>query len=59
MTKAEIIRKGIDLGVDYRLTRSCYDPSPDGRACGCCDSCVLRKKGFREANMADPAIYMD
>jgi 7-cyano-7-deazaguanine synthase len=59
LTKAEIIRKGIALGVDYRLTRSCYDPSPDGRACGCCDSCVLRKKGFREANMADPAIYMD
>lgn len=59
LTKAEIIRKGIALGVDYRLTRSCYDPSPDGKACGYCDSCVLRKKGFREANMADPAIYMD
>ena len=56
LTKAEIIRKGIALGVDYRLTRSCYDPSPDGKACGYCDSCVLRKKGFREANMADPAI---
>jgi len=59
MTKAEIIRKGIALGIDYGLTRSCYDPSPDGRACGYCDSCILRKKGFREANVADPAIYMD
>ena len=57
MTKSEIIRKGFDLGVDYRLTHSCYDPLPEGKACGQCDSCVLRKKGFREAGMIDPAEY--
>jgi len=59
MTKAEIIRKGVDVGVDYRLTHSCYDPSPDGRACGQCDSCLLRKKGFREAGIPDPTVYLD
>lgn len=59
MTKAEIIQKGIELGVDYSITHSCYDPSPDGRACGECDSCLLRKKGFREAGVADPAEYVD
>jgi 7-cyano-7-deazaguanine synthase len=59
MTKAEIIRKGIELGVDYRLTHSCYDPSEDGRACGSCDSCLLRKKGFREAGIADPTVYLN
>jgi 7-cyano-7-deazaguanine synthase len=59
MTKAEIIRRGIELGVDYRLTHSCYDPSPNGIACGLCDSCLLRKKGFREAEIADPTIYLN
>ena len=58
MTKAEIIRRGVGLGVDYRLTHSCYDPSPDGKACGQCDSCLIRKKGFREAGMTDPAEYV-
>jgi 7-cyano-7-deazaguanine synthase len=57
MTKAEIIRKGLELGVDYRLTHSCYDPSPDGIACGQCDSCFLRKKGFRETGIPDPIMY--
>ncbi len=56
MTKAEIIQKGIKLGVDYSITHSCYDPSPDGRACGQCDSCLLRKRGFREAGIPDPGI---
>jgi 7-cyano-7-deazaguanine synthase len=54
--KAEIIRRGLELGVDYGLTHSCYDPSPEGRPCGTCDSCVLRAKGFREAGVADPAL---
>jgi len=58
MTKAEIIRRGVELGVDYRLTHSCYDPSPDGKACGQCDSCLIRKKGFREAGVTDPAEYV-
>jgi 7-cyano-7-deazaguanine synthase len=57
MTKAEIIKTGIELGVDYRLTHSCYDPTPDGRACGQCDSCLLRKKGFKEAGVPDPTKY--
>jgi 7-cyano-7-deazaguanine synthase len=57
LTKAEIIRKGLALGVDYSLTHSCYDPAPDGRACGQCDSCLLRKKGFREAGIPDPTRY--
>ncbi len=57
LTKAEIIRKGIELGVDYAFTHSCYDPKPDGRACGECDSCLLRKKGFREAGVKDPTRY--
>ena len=57
MTKAEIIRKGIALGVDYRLTHSCYDPSPEGKACGQCDSCLLRKEGFRRAGIPDPTVY--
>lgn len=55
MTKAEIIRRGVGLGVDYGLTHSCYDPDPSGRPCGHCDSCVLRAKGFAEAGMVDPA----
>jgi 7-cyano-7-deazaguanine synthase len=54
--KAEIIRRGLELGLDYGLTHSCYDPSPAGRPCGTCDSCVLRAKGFREAGVADPAL---
>ncbi len=57
MTKAEIVRAGHALGVDFSLTWSCYEPSPDGRACGLCDSCVLRKKGFAEAGLADPLRY--
>ncbi len=58
MTKAEIIRKGFELGVDYGLTHSCYDPSSERRACGQCDSCLLRKKGFREAGIPDPTEYI-
>jgi 7-cyano-7-deazaguanine synthase len=57
MTKAEIIRAGVRLGVDYSHTLSCYDPDPTGRACGHCDSCQLRKKGFAEAGVADPTEY--
>lgn len=57
LTKAEIIRKGIELGVDYSLTSSCYDPSPAGAPCGQCDSCLLRRKGFRENGIDDPLIY--
>ena len=49
MSKGEIIKKGLELGVDYGLTHSCYDPGPEGKACQCCDSCLLRKKGFEEA----------
>jgi 7-cyano-7-deazaguanine synthase len=59
LTKAQIIRRGIELGVDYSLTSSCYDPSPDGRPCGQCDSCQLRQKGFREAGLEDPLPYPD
>jgi len=57
LSKAEIIRKGIKLGVDYSLTHSCYDPDANGRACGKCDSCLLRKKGFEKAGVEDPTIY--
>jgi len=57
MTKAEIIREGVRLGVDYALTLSCYDPDARGRACGRCDSCLLRKKGFAEAGVPDPTEY--
>ena len=57
LTKAQIIQRGQELAVDYGLTHSCYDPSPDGRSCGQCDSCILRLKGFSEAGMADPIIY--
>jgi 7-cyano-7-deazaguanine synthase len=56
LSKAEIIARGRALGLDYALTLSCYDPAPGGRACGRCDSCVLRAKGFREAGVADPAL---
>ena len=58
MTKAEIVRLGLALGVDYALTTSCYDPAPDGRACGRCDACHLRLKGFAEAGAVDPAAYV-
>jgi 7-cyano-7-deazaguanine synthase len=57
MTKAEIIRTGTDLGVDYGITSSCYDPKDDGTACGHCDSCQLRLKGFKEAGLKDPVAY--
>ncbi|QJW95117.1 7-cyano-7-deazaguanine synthase QueC [Frigoriglobus tundricola] len=57
MTKAEIIREGTKLGVDYGATLSCYDPDAAGRACGRCDSCLLRKKGFAEAGVPDPTAY--
>jgi len=56
-SKAEIIRRGTELGVDYSLTRSCYDPSPAGLSCGRCDSCRLRLKGFAEAGLTDPIPY--
>ncbi|MFZ1537222.1 MAG: 7-cyano-7-deazaguanine synthase QueC [Chromatiaceae bacterium] len=56
LTKADIIRRGLALGVDYRLTSSCYDPGADGRPCGQCDSCQLRAKGFAEAGVADPLL---
>ncbi len=57
LTKAQIIRRGHQLGVDYALTHSCYDPAEDGAACGECDSCLLRKKGFAEAGLPDPTRY--
>ncbi|MFG0332351.1 MAG: 7-cyano-7-deazaguanine synthase QueC [Maioricimonas sp. JB049] len=57
LTKAEIIRRGTDLGVDYGLTHSCYDPDEQGRSCGHCDSCQLRLKGFAEAGLTDPVEY--
>lgn len=57
MTKAEIIQEGVRLGVDYGLTHSCYDPDAEGRACGRCDSCVLRRRGFEQAGVADPTPY--
>jgi 7-cyano-7-deazaguanine synthase len=56
LTKRDIIRRGLAMGLDYSLTHSCYDPSPDGRPCGRCDSCVLRAKGFSEAGVADPLL---
>lgn len=57
MTKAEIICKGVELGVDFSLTHSCYDPDEEGAACGSCDSCLLRKKGFSESGIDDPTVY--
>jgi 7-cyano-7-deazaguanine synthase len=57
LSKADIIREGAALGVDYGLTLSCYDPTPDGAACGRCDACALRRKGFAEAGLTDPARY--
>jgi 7-cyano-7-deazaguanine synthase len=57
LTKAQIIQRGVQLGVDYAMTHSCYDPDAQGRACGHCDSCILRKKGFSEAGLRDPTSY--
>jgi 7-cyano-7-deazaguanine synthase len=57
MTKADIIRRGCELGVDYSLTHSCYAPDPSGKACGRCDACHLRLKGFAEAGLTDPILY--
>ena len=57
MTKADIIRRGLELGVDYSITHSCYDPADDGRACGHCDSCLLRRTGFEGAGVHDPTKY--
>jgi len=59
MTKAQIIRKGVKFGVDFSLTLSCYDPSSDGLACGECDSCIIRKQGFKEAGISDPTKYIN
>ena len=58
LTKAEIIRAGLDLGVDYSITVSCYQPDPEGRACGLCDACRLRRQGFEEAGVVDPTRYV-
>ena len=57
-TKAEIIQKGMKLGIDYAQTISCYDPDEEGTACGACDSCLLRKRGFQEAGVPDPTRYV-
>ena len=57
LSKREIIQQGLGLGVDYGITRTCYDPAPDGAACGRCEACLLRLKGFREAGLEDPATY--
>ena len=57
MTKAEIIRKGRELGVDFSMTSTCYDPLPDGRPCGQCDACILRQKGFAESGLEDPLLH--
>jgi 7-cyano-7-deazaguanine synthase len=57
LTKAEIVAEGVALGVDFSLTLSCYDPAPDGAACGRCDACILRRKGFAGAGVADPTHY--
>jgi 7-cyano-7-deazaguanine synthase len=59
LSKAQIIQRGLALGVDYGITHSCYDPDSDGRACGSCDSCLLRLKGFREAGIPDPTTYRE
>ena len=59
LKKSEIITKGVALGVDYSKTLTCYDPAPEGLACGKCDSCVLRRNGFREAGIDDPTKYVD
>ena len=58
LSKADIIRRGRSLGVDFSLTHSCYDPAPDGAACGACDACLLRARGFRDAGIPDPTRYV-
>jgi 7-cyano-7-deazaguanine synthase len=58
LSKAEIVKLGHELGLDFGLTWSCYDPAPSGRPCGACDSCLLRRKGFEEAGLADPLESM-
>jgi 7-cyano-7-deazaguanine synthase len=58
LTKAEIIHRGLELGVDYSLTSTCYDPGPDGKACGQCDACLLRLKGFADNGIPDPAPHL-
>jgi 7-cyano-7-deazaguanine synthase len=58
MSKAQIIKAGIEVGVDFALTHSCYDPSPEGLACGACDSCTLRRRGFEQAGVPDPTRYL-
>jgi 7-cyano-7-deazaguanine synthase len=58
LTKADIIRLGLSLGVDYGLTTSCYDPAPSGAPCGACDACQLRAKGFAEVGVNDPRLTM-
>lgn len=58
LTKAEIIRRGMELGVDYSLTSTCYEPTTRGEACGACDACLLRLRGFEEAGLSDPAPYL-
>jgi 7-cyano-7-deazaguanine synthase len=57
LTKEQIIRRGVQLGLDYAMTHSCYDPNPEGLACGHCESCLLRKRGFAESGIADPTRY--
>ena len=59
LDKAETIKLGLKLGVDYSLTHTCYDPLPDGRSCGHCDACLLRKAGFKAAGLEDPIQYAD
>ncbi|SVA50068.1 uncharacterized protein METZ01_LOCUS102922, partial [marine metagenome] len=59
LTKAEIVKKGIELNVDYGMTSSCYDSNENGNPCGRCDACALRLKGFKEAGISDPLIYPD
>ncbi len=59
LTKSNIILNGISLGVDYSLTHSCYDPSTEGLSCGSCDSCLIRKKGFADARVSDPTVYIE
>ena len=58
LTKGQIIKRGMELGVDYSITNTCYDPSAEGKACGSCDACILRLKGFEENGLSDPAPYM-
>jgi len=59
LTKAQTIQRGVELGLDYSLTHSCYDPTRDGRACGRCDSCLLRLRGFADAGLVDPVRYVE